>query len=152
MSMQLVTYMDFECPFSRDLAESLREVRARAGDRLEHQFRHFPLRDRHPHAQAAAEAAEAARAQGRFDAMHDALFGHQRDLSDVRAIAAEAGLDLDAFDREIASGAPARRVEEDVRRGREAGVDSTPALFIGDERYRGFYDPETLIEEIEFCG
>jgi protein-disulfide isomerase len=152
MSLHMTTYMDFECPFSRNLAEALRDVRARAGGRLEQEFRHFPLREIHPHAQAAAEAAEAARAQGRFEAMHDALFAHQRDLSDIRAIAAEVGLDLEAFDRELASGAPAARVEQDVQRGLAEGVDGTPAILIGGERYRGFYDSETLMEEIEFAG
>ena len=152
MSLRLTTYMDFECPFSRDLAECLREVRTRVGDRVEQEFRHFPLREIHPHAQAAAEASEAARAQGRFEAMYDALFAHQRNLRDIRAIAAEVGLDLEAFDRELAGGAPAARVEEDVQRGLAEGVDGTPAIFIGGERYRGFYDTETLIEEIEFAG
>ena len=124
--------------------------RARPGS-FEQDFRHFPLRDRHPHAQAAAEAAEAARAQGRFQEMHDALFEHRRELGDIEAIARGAGLDMEAFERELAGAAPAARIDEDLARGREQGVDGTPAIFIDGERYRGFYDAETLIEEIELA-
>ena len=151
MSVRLTTYMDFECPYSNNLVEALREVRRRRPDAFEEEFRHFPLREIHPHAQAAAEAAEAARAQGRFEEMHDALFEHRRELDDIEAIAREAGLDMDAFERELASGAPAARIEEDLARGRADGVTGTPTLFINGERYRGFYDTETLIEEIELA-
>src|SRR5207247_2032781 len=93
----LVEYGDFECPHCGRAYPIVKEVRRRLGDDLRYVFRHFPLTQSHPHAEQAAEAAEAAGAKGEFWAMHDELFTHQDALDDVdlAGYAARIGLDAD---------------------------------------------------------
>jgi protein-disulfide isomerase len=124
------------------------------GGRVRLRFRHFPLAARHPHAQRAAEAAEAAAAQGRFWEMHDHLFSHQRDLEedDLIGYAADLGLDVDRFAADLRSGRFASVIAEDRADGEAAGVKSTPAFFIDGRRYTGFYDVESLVDELEDAG
>ena len=141
----IVAYGDFECPYSAGLARAVGVLRGRMGDRFGYVFRHFPLREIHPHAQAAAEAAEAAALEGRFWDAHDLLFAHRRELGDLPRLLAHIGLALD-----LGSDRLAARVEEDVMSGRDAGVTGTPTIFLNGERYSGFYDAETLHEELEF--
>jgi protein-disulfide isomerase len=109
-------------------------------------FRHFPLRSIHPHAQAAAEAAEAAARQDRFWEMHDVLFRNQLRLepADLRRFAERVGLDLGRFDLDLASDAVTARIERDVHTGLESGVDGTPSLFIYGRRYQGPRDADSL--------
>lgn len=124
----------------------MQAIEQQLGPRLLFVFRHFPLRDIHPHAQRAAEAAEEAAAQGLFWPMHDLLFHHQKalDAEDLRRYAGQAGLDLARFDAALGDGRHRRRIEEDVANGLASGVDGTPGLFIGGIRYRGSYEPEFL--------
>jgi protein-disulfide isomerase len=143
----LVEYGDFECPSCGATYPVLREVRRAFGPNLRFVFRHFPLRDSHPHAEAAAEASEAAAAQGKFWEMHDRLFEHQAAL-DGRALARharKAGLDVERFERELGAGAHAGRVARDVESGRTSGVRGTPSLFINGVRYSGPRDRASLV-------
>ena len=142
---QLVVYGDFECPYT---AAAMRDI-----DRLlesdgafEVVFRHFPLRSIHPHAQAAAEAAEAAARQDRFWELHDILFRNQMGLEpdDLRRFAERLGLDLDRFDSDLAGGVTKARIERDVESGAESRVAGTPSLFIDGRRYQGPRDAESL--------
>jgi NhaA family Na+:H+ antiporter len=128
----LVEYADFQCPFCGDAYPVVNELLARFGDRLRFVFRHMPLTDLHPRAEAAAEAAEAAAAQGRFWEMHDRLFTHQHELSDSDLVAhAEAiGLDTERFERELRDGRYAARVAEDYASGARSGTPSTPRFFV----------------------
>jgi protein-disulfide isomerase len=137
----LVEYGDYECPYSRAAYRAVGVVERHLGDRLRFVFRHFPLREIHPHAQAAAEAAEAAAAQGRFWAMHDVLFMRQHALADqdLRGYAAELRLDLDAFEAAVRDGSGRARIDEDVDSGERSGVAGTPTLFIDGVRYAGSY-------------
>ena len=142
---QLVVYGDFECPYT---AAATREIdrlleRSAAFDVV---FRHFPLRSIHPHAQAAAEAAEAAASQGRFWEMHDLLFRNQLRLEphDLRRFAERLGLDIGRFDSDLAAGTVRARIERDVETGVESGVDGTPSLFIDGRRYEGPRDADSL--------
>ncbi len=147
----LVVYGDYECPYSRRAAQEIGLVRRRFDEgRLLVAFRQFPL-DKHPHARAAAEAAEAAARQGRFWEMHDALYAHSRALEDddLRAYAADIGLDVERFEDDLAGGAPAARVEEDLASGAASGVHGTPTLFVNGRRYSGFYDAETLADVLD---
>jgi protein-disulfide isomerase len=147
---ELVEYGDFECPYCGNAYPELKELRRRLGDGIGFEFRHFPLDEKHPHAFAAAEAAEAARAQGRFWQMHDLLFENQRHLEhdDLVGYARELGLDVDRFERELRDGVHADKVRADRAAGEEAGVSGTPALFVDGARYDGFYDAETLADEL----
>jgi len=109
------------------------------GDNLRFVFRHFPLSEAHPHAQRAAEAAEAAGAQGHFWEMHDLLFHNQDALedADLLAYAAQIGIDAQRVARELAAGTYAKRVRDDFRGGVRSGVNGTPTFFINGVRYDG---------------
>jgi NhaA family Na+:H+ antiporter len=128
----LVEYGDFQCPYCGDAYPVVQALLERFDGRLRFVFRHMPQPDLHPRAQAAAEAAEAAAAQGRFWEMHDRLFTHQHELSDaeLRSHAEALGLDLERFDRELREGAHASRVEEDYESGVRSGTPSTPRFFV----------------------
>src|SRR6266545_114503 len=112
-----------------------------------------PLVDVHPHAELAAEAAEAAGAQGSFWEMHDLLFANQNALepADLRGYAARLGLDVDRFWDEARSRTYARRVAEDVRSADESGVAGTPTFFVNGRRHEGAYDTETLAAAVRLA-
>ena len=94
----LVEYGDFECPFCGQAEPVVRELLADFGD-LRYVWRHLPLNDVHPRAQLAAEASEAAGAQGSFWPMHDLLIEHQNELNpkDLVGYAEQLGLNIKSF-------------------------------------------------------
>ena len=153
-SVELTEFADFQCPYCRDAAPSIARVMARLDGRVRLRFRHFPIAERHPDALRAAAAAEAAGEQGRFWEMHDLLFAHQKELDaeHLTGFARDLGLDLDRFERDLASPETAARVRADFDAGVEAGVDGTPAFFVDGKRYNGFYDVESLVDELEDAG
>ena len=143
----LMEYGDFQCPSCGEAYPVLREVQRAFGPNLRFIFRHFPLRDSHPHASIAAEASEAAAAQGKFWEMLDRLFEHQ-DALDERSLlrhARKIGLDLPRFERDLLGRSHTRRVERDVESGRASGVRGTPSLFINGIPYRGPRDRASLV-------
>ncbi|WP_432477681.1 Na+/H+ antiporter NhaA [Nocardioides sp. GXQ0305] len=144
--LTLVEYADFECPFCGRATGSVEDLRARFGDQLRYVYRHAPLVDLHPHAQLAAEATEAAGAQGRFWEMHDRLFAAQDRLSgaDLLDHAAALGLDVSRFTRDLGSGRYRRHVEHDVQSAEASGVAGTPTFFVNGSRHRGPTDADTL--------
>ena len=144
-AVTLVEYGNYECIYCRQLHPRIQEMMKRAeGVRLV--FRHFPIRQVHPHSARAAEAAEAAAAQGRFWEMHDRLFAHQDALEpeDLVGHAEAIGLDVERFSRELAAGVHAPRVRDDVASAEASGVTGTPTFFIGDRLHYGPYDAATL--------
>ncbi len=153
-AVTLIEYGDYECPYSRAAYRSIQRLEGALGERLRFAFRHFPLTEIHPHAQAAAEAAEAAAAQGRFWEMHDLLFRQQQSLEgeDLRAYADELGLDLDRFERDIEEGTPAQYVIEQAATALASGARDTPTLFIDGVLYDGSYRLESLREALESAG
>jgi len=130
----VIAYCDFECPYCGRAYVNIKRLRERYPHQLRFVFRHFPLVDKHPFAQRAAEASEAAARQGRFWAMHDLLFEHQEDLDmkDLYRYGEAAGLDMPAFKEELHSGVHATRVLHDVESGRRSGVTGTPTFFLND--------------------
>ena len=152
--LELVMYGDFQCPFCSAAQPILRRVRERLDIRLRFAFRHFPLTDVHPDAQRAAEASEAAAAQGAFWPMHDALYaaGGALGLDAVIAAAAGIGLDAERVHAELADGTHAERVAVDVRSGRAAGITGTPTFYAGGARHHGGYDAQSLIAALEGAG
>ena len=128
----IVSYCDFECPYCRRGYPVLKQLHKRFGDRLRIVFRHFPLEDKHPFARQAAEASEAAAAQGQFWPMHDLLFESQDALDEVslRDYAASLGLDMPRFEREMRGHMHANRVDRDLASGRRSGVTGTPTYFV----------------------
>jgi protein-disulfide isomerase len=147
----LTEFGDFECPYCGKAYPTMKRLRERLGDRLVFEFRHFPLTEVHPHAERAAEAAEAARAQGRFEAMHDQLFEHQRALedADLAGYAEAIGLDLDRFHADMASRVHLPKIEADRAAGEALGITGTPGFAIDGQRYSGFYDFDALLDELE---
>ena len=144
----ILEYGDYECPYSRQAYRAIEQVERQLDGNMRFAFRHFPLTSIHPHALAAAAAAEAAAMQGRFWDMHDLLFHRQKALEDgdLRRYAAQLGLDVAAFDRDRASRAVADRICRDVDSGLASGqVLGTPTLFIDGVVHRGGYDPPTLL-------
>jgi protein-disulfide isomerase len=149
--VELVEFGDFECPYCADAFPSVQRALERTGDLARLRFRHFPIVRKHPHAERAAEAAEAAGAQGRFWEMHDLLFGHQDDLEyeDLLGYAGKLGLDVDQFADELHEGRHAARVRRDVISAEASGARGTPTFFVGDRRHVGPYDTESLARELE---
>ena len=149
--LTLVEYGDFECPHCGRAHPIVKAVQKHFGKRLRFVFRNFPLGTLHPNAERAAEAAEAAGAQGRFWEMHDALFEHQRALDDehLGAYADTIGLDRARFDRELAAGTHTARVKEDFLSGVRSGVNGTPTFFINGLRHNDSWDAATLTRALE---
>jgi len=135
----LVEYGDYECPYCGMAYPIVKEIQRKFGDQLRFVFRNFPLKEAHPHALHAAEAAESAGAQGKFWEMHDAIFEHQHALEDKHLVAyAEAiGIDPDRVADDLSNGTYVKRVREDFRSGVRSGVNGTPTFFINGERYNG---------------
>jgi Na+/H+ antiporter NhaA len=142
----LVEYGDYQCPYCGRAELVIRELLSSFGDDLRYVWRHLPLSDVHPDAQTAAEAAEAAAAQGRFWDMHDRLLDRQDELApaDLERHAAELGLDVDRFAEDLRRRAHAQRVADDVRSADASGVAGTPSFFVNGRRYQGAYDLPTL--------
>jgi protein-disulfide isomerase len=117
----------------------VKAARRKLGDRMRFVFRHFPLKEIHPHANHAAQAAESAGAQGKFWEMHEVIFEHQHALEDEHlvAYAAKLGLDGERVARDLADETYAKRVRDDFRSGVRSGVNGTPTFFINGERYNG---------------
>jgi protein-disulfide isomerase len=135
----LVEYGDYECPYCKAAVPIVGDLQRLLGDQLRFVFRHFPLTNLHPHAQRAAEAAEAAGVQGKFYEMHLSLFEHQDALEDDHLMAYAADLDLDAaqFRHELDAHTHASRVGEDVQGGLRSGVIGTPTFYLDGLRYDG---------------
>ena len=147
----IVEYGDYECPYSRQAFREIEHVERRLGDGVRFAFRHFPLTEIHPHALAAAAAAEAAALQDRFWDMHELLFHRQAALEDddLRRYAGELGLDVARFDSDRTGAAVLERVGRDVESGMASGeVQGTPTLFIEGVVHRGGYDAATLLEAL----
>jgi protein-disulfide isomerase len=146
----LVEYGDYECPFCGAAHRSVERVLQVMGNDLRFAFRHFPLSQIHPHAYQAAEAAEAAGAQGRFWEMHDLLFENQDRLGlrDLIGFAGALGLDLERFVTDLRGHAHAGRLREDFLSGVRSGVNGTPTFFVNGLRHDGGYDVEVLLEAL----
>lgn len=146
----LVEYGDYECPYCGAAYPVVKELQKRLGHKLSFAFRNFPLANAHPHAEFAAEAAEAAAAQGKFWEMHDLLYEHQDALEPENLIeyATTLGLDLHRFTKEINEHVYATRVREDFRSGVRSGVNGTPTFFINGERYNGSYDVRSMLQAL----
>jgi Na+/H+ antiporter NhaA len=145
-SVTLVEYGDFECPYCGQAEPVVRELLSAFDDDIRYVWRHLPLNDVHGGAQLAAEAVEAAGAQGAFWEMYDALLAHQDALGpqDITRTAQELGLDIERLWSEIRGHEHAPRIAEDVASADSSGVSGTPTFFINGRRHPGAYDIDTL--------
>jgi protein-disulfide isomerase len=149
----IVEYGDFECPYCGRAEPIVRAILEDFND-VRYVWRHLPLNDVHPHAQLAAEAAEAAAAQGAFWPMHDLLLARQDTLEpeDLVEHARQLGLDVDRFSRDVAAPLVVNRVAEDIDSADLSGVSGTPTFFINGRRHFGTYDIDTLSAAVRAEG
>jgi protein-disulfide isomerase len=142
-----VEYGDYECSHCGHAYGILKELQARVGEQMRLIFRNFPLTQVHPHAQHAAEAAEAAGAQRQFWPMHDLLYERQDALEDDELVAraAKLGVDLDRFQIDLSQGTYRDRIREDFMSGVRSGVNGTPTFFVNGRRHDGPWDLQSLM-------
>jgi protein-disulfide isomerase len=147
----LVEYADFECPYCGQAEPVVRDLLGSYGADLRYVFRHLPLTDVHEHAELAAEAAEAAGAEGRFWEMHDRLFAGSDalELDDLIGYARELGLDVQKFSDALRSRTYALRVARDVESADDNRVAGTPTFFVNGRRHHGAYDIDSLRAAID---
>ncbi|GEM_PF-762384 len=146
----MVIFEDFQCPYCKQLLATLKNVRTKVGDKdLRIVFKHNPLIGSHKHAMAAAEAAEAARAQGKFWELHDILFDNQAKIGEaLRDFANQAGLEMAQYDNAMASHGAASRIEADMEQAGALGARGTPNIFINGRKLVGAKDADTLLKHI----
>jgi protein-disulfide isomerase len=147
----ILEYGDYECPYSRQAFREIERVEQQMAGRIRFAFRHFPLEEIHPHAFAAAAAAEAAARQDRFWDMHELLFHRQQALEDddLQRYAAQLELDVARFDHDRFGPDVLGRIRRDVESGAASGeVRGTPTLFIDGVVHRGGYDAATLLDAL----
>ena len=148
----LLEYGNFECIHCGRAYPTIKEVRRVLGDNLRFVFRHFPTVRTHPHSMRAAEAAEAAGAQGKFWEMHDELFTHQKNLEDnhLSRYARRIGLDLERFNHDMAEHTFLKQIEADYNRSLfDEHVTGTPTLYINEVLYTDATDAESLVDAIK---
>jgi Na+:H+ antiporter, NhaA family len=148
--LELIMYGDFQCPYCSAAQSIVARVRKRLDGRLRFAFRHLPLHEVHPDAQLAAEASEAAAAQGRFWEMHDALYanGGRLGLEDLVEVAGRLGLDVERFRAELIDGAYAGRVARDAEAIRHDGISSTPAFIVNGRLHAEAFDAGSLVSAL----
>ena len=148
----LVEYGNFECVHCGGAYPTVKQVRKLLSDDLRFVFRHFPTVQTHPHARRAAEAAEAAGAQGKFWEMHDQLFTHQAALEDRDLVryARRIGLEVDTFSRDLSENVFLPRIQASYQQSLfDEHVTGTPTFYLNEIRYTGATDLESLIEAIK---
>ncbi len=143
----LVEYGDFQCPNCGEAYPILKSIQKKMGNKLRFVYRHFPITETHPDAVHAAEASEAAAAQGKFWEMHDLLFEHQDALDgeSLHNYAAQLNLDLGRFDRDMREHLYAERIRDDFASGLRSGANGTPTFFINGDRYDLPWDDESWL-------
>ena len=146
----VVEYGDYECPFCRGAARDVRRMLDLHPGSIRFVFRNFPISQLHPHAEQAAEAAEAAAAQGKFWEMYELLLqpSSRLDLDSLLSRARDLDLDTDRFHREVTGRAYAAKIESDVRQGVRNGVNATPKFYVDGERIDGKFPLEGLEDAI----
>ena len=146
----VLEYGDYECPYCRGAARDVHEMLARYPDAVRFVFRNFPIAQLHPHAEQAAEAAEAAGAQGNFWGMYERLLqpSSRLDLGALLDYGAALALDLGRFRDEVTGQVYAAKIERDVREGVRDGVNATPKFYVNRERIDGKLPLEGLEDAI----
>ncbi|HKK44747.1 MAG TPA: thioredoxin domain-containing protein [Balneolaceae bacterium] len=149
--VQLIEYGDYECPYSRKGYHFVQMLLQKRVGQVYFAFRNFPLRNIHPHAEISAEAALAARQQGRFWEMHDLLFGNNRHLNEknIFGFAEQINLDLDKFENDLKQHIFREQITSELKEGRKYGVQGTPTFFINEDFYEGELNYRALQDEID---
>jgi protein-disulfide isomerase len=148
--LQLVAYADFECPSCQRAAQAVNRVRRQLGDELLVVVRHFPVLDAHPLAMFAAEAVEAAAAQGRFWELYTRIYYSRRPPTreSIRRHASRLHLDTPRFEAELDGHTYAARVLEDFDSGVRSGVNGTPTFFANGARHDDENTADSLLRAL----
>jgi protein-disulfide isomerase len=147
----VLEYGDFECPYCRGAFRDVRRLSDEHPAEIRFVFRNFPIPQLHPHAEQAAEAAEAAGAQGRYWEMHDVLlqpYSHL-DTDSLVTYAEVIGLDIARFRRDLTDRVYAARIESDIAEGLRNGVNATPKFYVNGQRVDGKVPLENLVTMVE---
>jgi protein-disulfide isomerase len=146
----VLEYGDYECPYCRGAARDLHRMLDLYPDSIRFVFRNFPIQQLHPHAEQAAEAAEAAAAQGKFWEMYDLLLRPSSglDMGSLLGYAQDIGLDVEQFEKEVKGGAYAAKIEHDLQEGVSNGVNATPKFYVDGQRINGKLPLEGLEDAI----
>jgi protein-disulfide isomerase len=146
----LLEYGDYQCPFCADVHPMIQSIARTLGVQLRFVFRHMPLNEVHPFAQYAAEAAEAAGAQGKFWEMHNAIYTRQSELGSdlLHQLAGALHLDIPRFEAELDARRYRPRVKRDFMSGMRCGVTGTPTFFINGKRYEDALDGRSLLSAV----
>ena len=147
----LLEYGDYKCPRCNEARFVVKRLEAILGDQMRFVFRNYPLSSLEVNSKHAAEAAETSGAQNKFWEMHNLLFDQQHALSDkhLRVYATQCGLDMERFNKDMASHTFDFRVREDILSGHQKGVSDTPTFFMNDRLHPGPYDYETLLSAMK---
>nr|WP_199289539.1 thioredoxin domain-containing protein [Leptolyngbya sp. FACHB-60] len=148
--LTLVQYGGYQCPNCGSAYPLMMNLLERLGDQMCFVFRHFPRSDVYPHAQHAAETAEAAARQGKFWPMHHHLYARQHALGSGYLVeyAVDLGLDVRQFLREVTGDRFVNRIQADIASGRASGVVDTPTFFINGHRYHGDHTHTALLNAL----
>ena len=146
----IVEFGDYECPYCHQMEPTLESVLKQFSHQTRLVFRNFPLTQIHPEAMHAAQAAVCAQKQGKFWAMHDAIYADQAPLSigSLRALAAQVGLDSKQFEACVRSGAADTAITADIKAGDETAVEGTPTFFIDGRYVNGTVPKDQLVSII----
>ena len=147
----VVEYGDYECPFCRGAARDVRRMLDLYPGSIQFVFRNFPITQLHPHAEQAAEAAEAAAAQGKFWEMYELLLrdGARLDMDSLLGYTERLGLDVSRLQNEVLGNVYASRIERDVREGIQSGVNATPKFYVNGTRIDGKVPLDGLFAAVE---
>jgi protein-disulfide isomerase len=150
-SVVIVEYGDYQCPYCGQAYSIAKSLQRKFGEDLCLVFRNFPLTQVHAMAAGAAQAAEAAGAQGKFWEMHDLLYEHQEalDFDDLVSYAQELGLDVDRFGADVRNGAATDKITQDVHGAIQSGVNGTPTFFLNGVRVDDSWDFDMFSAMIE---
>ncbi len=150
-AVTLVEYGDYQCPHCGHAYPIVKRIQKHFGERLRFVFRNFPLGEMHPEAEAAAETAEFAGANGKFWEMHDLLFENQERLGGelYAELAGQLGLSAEALEKALEDGTYAERVRADFQGGVRSGVNGTPTFFINGHRHDAAFEYEDLAAAID---
>jgi len=145
-AVTLLQHGDYECPYTRLSRHSINALQREFPDTVRFVFRHFPMAEIHPHARAAAFAAEAAGRQGDLWTMHEYLFEHQRALrdADLHQYATDLKLEPVRFERDRTSPEVVRRIDRYRASGKRSGIMGTPTFYVNGVRHDGSFDVDSL--------
>jgi protein-disulfide isomerase len=148
----IISFSDYECDFCKDSESTIEQILFMYPEQVRFVFRDFPLRDKYPNSEKAAEAAECAGEQGKYYEYHDKLFENQGALGvdNLKQYAADLGLDTTTFNTCLDSGAMSQEVQTDRSDGLKAGVEGVPTFFINGKKLVGsapFQSFQALIDE-----